>query len=60
MDVWTALWYESEEFWSLYVMAIVDAVPYTIVYAVSNVLFLIILLKPFGRKLERVKIRYGL
>lgn len=60
MDVWTALWYESNEFWSLYVAAIIDAIPYTIVYAVSNVLFLFLLLKPFGRKLERVKVKYAL
>ncbi len=58
MDVWTALWYESNEFWSIYVLAIIDAIPYTVVYAVSNVLFLVLLLKPFGRKLERMKVVY--
>ena len=60
MDIWTALWYESNEFWSLYITAVIDAIPYTIVYTVSNILFLILLLKPFGRKLERVKVKYDL
>ena len=30
------------------------------VYAVSNVVFLILLAKPFGKKLERIKIKYGI
>jgi len=28
-------------------------------YAVSNVIFLLLLGRPFGEKLERIKIKYG-
>ena len=36
------------------------ALPVTLVYAAANVVFLLLLAKPIGEKLERVKIKYGL
>ncbi len=60
MDVWTVLWYHGSLNWDLYGAAVVTALPYTLSYAVSNVVFLLLLGRPFGEKLERVKIRYGL
>ena len=59
MDVWTVLWYGEGFKWELYVVALATAVPYTIGYAVSNVIFLLVLGRPFGEKLQRVKIKYG-
>ena len=41
------------------VAALATALPYTIGYAVSNVVFLLVLGRPFGEKLQRVKIKYG-
>ena len=59
MDIWTVLWYGEGFNWSLYLAALATAVPYTIGYAVSNVVFLLVLGRPFGEKLQRVKIKYG-
>ena len=59
MDVWTVLWYGEGFKWELYVAALATAVPYTIGYAVSNMIFLLVLGRPFGEKLQRVKIKYG-
>ena len=59
MDVWSVMWYNGTPDFSLYVSAIVTALPYTLLYAVSNVIFLWLFAKPFGDKLERVKIKYG-
>ena len=59
MDVWTVLWYAGGFEWKLYLAAIVSALPFTALYAVSNAAFLLILRKPVGNKLERVKIKYG-
>lgn len=59
MDIWTVLWYHGSLNWELYAAAVVTALPYTLSYAASNVVFLLLLGRPFGRKLERVKIRYG-
>lgn len=60
MDIWTVLWYEGGFKWELYVSAIVTAMPYTVIYAVSNFAFLRLMAKPFGEKLERIKIKYGI
>ena len=59
MDVWTVLWYAGGFEPALYLAAIVSAIPFTLLYAVSNVIFLLILRKPVGHKLQRVKIKYG-
>ena len=58
MDVWTVLWTGAFDP-SLYLSAIVAAVPHTVMYAASNVLFLLLCAKPLGEKLMRLKIRYG-
>ena len=59
MDIWTVLWYSGSFSWELYTAAIVSAIPFTLLYAVSNVAFLLIMRKPVGNKLNRVKIKYG-
>lgn len=59
MDIWTVLWYAEGFSFKLYFGALFTAVPYTISYAVSNVLFLALLSKPFGEKLGRIKTKYG-
>lgn len=59
MDIWTVLWYNGSFNTRLYLSAIAAAVPHTILYAVSNFIFLWLLARPFGEKLERIKIKYG-
>ena len=58
MDVWTVLWY-SELSWSIYLAAVVTALPHTLLYAISNALFLWFLAPPFGEKLQRIRVKYG-
>ena len=59
MDVWTVLWYSGGFDWRLYLTAITSAIPFTILYAASNVAFLWLLYRPVGAKLNRIKIKYG-
>ena len=59
MDIWTVLWYGEGFEIGLYLSAITTAIPYTVSYAVSNVIFLWLLFKPFGQKLARIKTKYG-
>ncbi len=59
MDVWTVLWYNGSADLSLYTAAILTALPHTILYALSNLIFLAVLARPIGEKLSRVKIKYG-
>lgn len=60
MDVWTTLWADSAFNFSRYAAAVLSALPITVEYAVSNVIFLLLLAKPIGEKLERIKKKYGL
>lgn len=59
MDVWTVLWYDGGFNAGLYLSALIAAIPHTVLYAVSNFLFLFFLYKPFGEKLGRIKLKYG-
>lgn len=59
MDIWTVLWYSGGFDIKLYAAALLSALPFTAVYAVSNILFLLILGRPVGKKLERIKLKYG-
>ena len=60
MDIWTVLWYNNGFDVKLYLAAISTAAPMTLVYAASNVIFLIFLADPIGRKLDRIKTVYGI
>ncbi len=59
MDVWSVLWYAGELNLTLYTAGLLTALPHTALYTVSNLIFLWFLARPFGEKLERVKIKYG-
>ncbi len=60
MDIWTTLLIDETFNLQRYIAAAVSALPFTVEYAVSNVIFLLLLSKPIGEKLERIKIKYGL
>lgn len=60
MDVWTTLWADNTFQLSRYGASIVAALPITAEYALSNVIFLLLLAKPIGEKLTRIKRKYGL
>ena len=59
MDIWTVLWYNNGFDMNLYMASVISAIPHTILYAVSNFVFLYLLAKPFGSKFERIKLKYG-
>lgn len=60
LDVWTVLWYNGGFNLTLYKAAIITSAPHTLLYAVSNVLFLFILYPSFSSRLKRIKIKYGI
>ena len=59
MDVWTVVWYGDGFDWALYWSAMLTALPHTLLYSLSNFIFLYFLARPFGEKLERIRIKYG-
>lgn len=60
MDIWTVLWENGSFQFSRYLAALVSAIPFTVVYAVSNVVFLLLFARPIGKILERLKAKYAL
>lgn len=60
MDIWTVLSLIGTFQWSLYLAKLGTALPYTISYMISNVVFLMIGLKPVGEKLERIQKKHGI
>lgn len=60
MDIWGVLNFNEGFEASRYVAALVSALPVTAVYSVSNVVFLMVLKKPIGERLARVKKKYGI
>lgn len=59
MDIWTVLWELGGFSAEVYLAKMLTALPHTLLYAVSNVIFLLLFARPFGEKLERVKLKYG-
>ena len=60
MDVWTVLWADGYFNIKRYLAAVVSALPFTAVYAASNVIFLLLFSPTIGRILQRVKTKYGI
>lgn len=60
MDIWTVLWADGYFNFSRYLAALLSAIPTTVTYAVSNVVFLELLARPIGKILDRIKTKYAL
>lgn len=60
MDVWTVLWYNDGFSAELYSAACISALPHTVLYAVSNVIFLLLLARPWAKRIERLKLKYDI
>ena len=60
MDIFTTLWLDGGFNLSRYLTSVVAALPVTIEYIVSNIIFILLLAKPIGSKLNRIKTKYGL
>ena len=60
MDVWTTLWADGIFNFERFIGAVISAIPITAIYAVSNIVFLLILTPFLGKKITRIKNKYGL
>lgn len=57
MDIWTTMWQDGYFNLSRYMAYVTFAIPTIVVYMVSNVVFLLVLARPIGKKLERVLVK---
>lgn len=60
MDLWSVLWQDGFFNLSRYFALIVSSSFFTVIYAISNVIFLLLLLKPIGSRIERIQNKYGI
>jgi len=60
MDIWGSMSTNGIFTMEAYMLAISTALPFTIIYAISNVIFLLLLTKPILEKLNRMKKKYGI
>lgn len=60
MDIWTTLSLDGIFLWTRYLVNVVSALPFMAIYAISNVIFLLVLTEPFLSKLNRLKKKYNL
>jgi energy-coupling factor transport system substrate-specific component len=58
LDTWTMLWTYGTINGEGYLAALAAAVPYTILYSVSNAVFILLLDPPFGKRLGRIITKY--
>lgn len=60
IDVWTTISFDGVFNIKRYLLYISSSIPFMVTYAVSNVIFLVILTKPILQKCNRIKIKYEL
>lgn len=60
MDIWSVLWADGYFNFSRYLASVASALPFTVIYAVSNVIFLLLFSKPIGKILTRLKTKYAI
>lgn len=60
MDIWTVISIDGTFNIKRYITVVSLSVPFMLTYAVSNVVFLLLTIKPIGNKLTRIKTKYGI
>lgn len=59
MDIYSTIWMAGTFRWSVYLTMIASSLSFTVIYAVSNVIFLTVLAGPIGRKISHAYIKYN-
>ena len=60
IDAFQVLWAENAFNLTRYVAMLATSAPFMALYAAANVVFLLLLARPIGEKLERMRTKYGL
>ena len=60
MDIWSVLSMDGTFNPLRYLIMLFQALPMTIEYMTANVVFLLLVAEPIGRKLERIRIKHGI
>ncbi|HLR71066.1 MAG TPA: ECF transporter S component, partial [Pseudogracilibacillus sp.] len=60
MDIWTVISIDGMFNIKRYITVVTLSFPFMLTYALSNVVFLLLTIKPIGDKLTRIKTKYGI
>ncbi|MDD2269352.1 MAG: ECF transporter S component [Eubacteriales bacterium] len=60
MDTWSVLWVDGSFNVSRFLTTVIASSQFMIIYAVSNVIFLLLFSKPIGKFLDRIKTKFQL
>ena len=60
MDLWSVLAFETSFNLTRYLAIVLTSLPTTLIYIVSNIIFMFLLSKTMFQILQRVKIKYGI
>lgn len=60
MDIWSTISFDGEFILARYLFYITSSLPFMLIYAVSNVVFLLLLTNPILKKLNRIKTKYSI
>ncbi|MDO4621412.1 MAG: ECF transporter S component [Eubacteriales bacterium] len=60
MDIWTLFSLDGTFAFGRYLAVLGTVVPYMLAYAAANVVFLLLMVKPLGEKLQRIQIKHGI
>lgn len=60
MDIWTVISQDSSFNFTRYKAVLITSVSFMAIYSISNVIFLLLLAKPIGSKIQRIQQKYGI
>ena len=60
VDLWSVLAFETSFNLTRYLAIVLTSLPTTLIYIVSNIIFMFLLSKTMFQILQRVKIKYGI
>ncbi|MBQ7445634.1 MAG: ECF transporter S component [Clostridia bacterium] len=60
IDIWSTVWIFGSFSLGGYLTTTLSALPFTILHAISNVIFLLVLAEPMRRTMDRVTVKYAL
>ncbi len=59
MDLWSVLWFDNGFNLARYLAMVASSIPSMTTYIVSNLIFILVIEKPFGIIMKRIKSKYG-
>ncbi len=60
LDVWSTIWFDGYFNFTRYFAYVITSLPFTIIYSISNIIFLFLLTRPIGKIIKRLRLKYNI